>query len=721
MAVSRDTAAPAARVRSALADVRGAAARSRGFGTIRPRVTRLIQDFPGLALSLRRLKLDALAANQELVHLAVERMRANGMQVFLARTNQEALDYIRSVLSAPGLVVKSKSNMGKELHLAEALVGHGLEVIETDLGDRINQLAGTPGGHVLAPAASKDREEIRELFARELGRDLSSDPEVLVGAARESLRSFLERADYGVTGINALAAETGTVCLVENEGNIRAATVLPRVHVAVGGIHKIVRSLEDAVLVIRGASVFGAGQNLGNYVTCISGPGDGESGPEEMHVVLVDAGRSDAIARGYAEAFTCINCGSCLSFCPVYGQIGDAFGHRRVGGIGCLQTALLEGDEAGELDGASLCIKCGKCRTVCPVQLDTPGLLIRLQQERSRPNRGWIFPVMAATVADRRLLRVMGRFVRAYQKTGLQHFVRGSRVLLPLGLEPAEALLPDRPSPTFVPPLSLAAQGGERARVAFFRGCLADELLGGINRDTLDVLVVNGCRVSVPREQVCCGAIHMHAGDANKARELARRNIDAFRGDEIVVTNSGGCGYLLKLYGELLADDPAYARLARDFACRVRDLSEFLMALGLRDMAGIDPPVRVTYQDSCHLALGQGITEQPRHVLRSIPGVEFVEMESREACCGSGGLWGLKYPELSRRLRRIKLEDATMIGAPIMATGNPGCYLHLQGGEIEVMHIAELLAAGYRGGGVGAGWGGGCGLSRRRVRAGRAS
>lgn len=681
-----------------MADTRGAAARGRGFGIIRPHARDIVLEFPELAPALRTLKLEALAANQELVGLAVDRMRSNGIQVFLAHTNQEAVDYICSVLPAPGLVVKSKSNMGKELHLAEELGAHGLDVIETDLGDRINQLAGTPGGHVLAPAASKDREEIRELFARELGHDLPADPEALVGVAREGLRSFLERADYGVTGINALAAETGTVCLVENEGNIRAVTSLPRVHVAVAGINKIVRSLEDALLVIRGASVFGAAQNLGNYVTCISGPGDGTSGPEQMHVVLVDAGRSDAIAAGYAEAFACINCGSCLSFCPVYGQVGDAFGGRRVGGVGCLQTTLLDGAEAGETDGASLCIKCGTCRTVCPVQLDTPGLLTRLQEERNPPKRDWTSSIMTTLVADRRLLRATGRLIRAYQKTGLQRLVHATHLLRPLGLAPAEALLPNRSTAPFDPAPSLAAHGGERAQVAFFRGCLADELLAGVNKDTLDVLVVNGCRVRVPREQVCCGAIHEHAGDSAKTKELARRNIDAFRGEDMVVTNSGGCGALLKLYGELLADDPEYAQPAADFAGRVRDLSEFLAELGLRDMPGIDPPIRVTYQDSCHLAMGQGITEQPRRILHSIPGVEFVEMAPRESCCGSGGLWGLKYPELSQRLRQIMLEDAARSGASIVATGNPGCYLHLQGGRPEVAHLAQLLAAAYRGG-----------------------
>jgi L-lactate dehydrogenase complex protein LldF len=696
-----DGGTPRSRAKAALADGRAVAARGRGFAHLRPRVAQVIGENLEVAPSLRRLKLEALALNEQLVRQAMERMRANGMKVFLARTNQEAVDYVLSVMPAPGLVVKAKSNLGKELHLAEALLAGGLDVIETDLGDRINQLAGTPGGHVLAPAVSKDRGEIRELFERELGRALSSDPGVLVSAARESLRGYLERADYGLTGINSVAADTGTICLMENEGNIRSATALPRVHVAVAGIHKVMPTLEQAMMAIQGASLFAGGQSLANYVTCISGPGDGTAGPQEVHVVLVDNGRTQAVADGYAEAFACVNCGSCLNFCPVYELVGDTFGGRRIGGIGCLQTSLLDGVAAGDEDGASLCIKCGKCRTVCPVQLDTPGLLTRLQDERGLSRRDTITALMGAVVADPRLLRTMGRFVRLYQKTGLQPLVRRSGVLRPMGLEGAEALLPTHPAPKVDPVVSLAARGGERVRVAFFRGCLAGELLSQVNADTLEVLVTNGCRVSVPREQACCGAIHEHAGDKDKARELARQNIDAFRGDEVIVTNSGGCGVLLKLYGELLEDDPVYAGPARDFASRVRDLSEFLVDLGLREMPGIDPPVRVTYQDSCHLSLVQGIREQPREVLRSIPGVEFVEMDPRQACCGSGGLWGLKYPELSQRLRQIKLEDAELTGATIVATGNPGCYMHLQGGSVEVKHVVELLAAAYRGGSLG--------------------
>jgi len=227
---------------------------------------------------------------------------------------------------------------------------------------------------------------------------------------------------------------------------------------------------------------------------------------------------------------------------------------------------------------------------------------------------------------------------------------------------------------------------------------LGHEFLGRVTEATLEVLRRNGCVVITPREQVCCGAIHEHAGALEEAKALARKNIDAFRGNELIINNSGGCGATLKEYSRLLADDDNYAAAARQFASRVRDLAEFLDELGLAPPRGITPPVSVTYQDSCHLSLVQGVYDQPRRILSSIPGVDFRPMRPREFCCGSGGLWGLKYPELAERLRRIKLDDARATGAEVLVTGNPGCHMHLQGEDLPVVHLAEVLAAAYRGG-----------------------
>jgi glycolate oxidase iron-sulfur subunit len=261
-------------------------------------------------------------------------------------------------------------------------------------------------------------------------------------------------------------------------------------------------------------------------------------------------------------------------------------------------------------------------------------------------------------------------------------------------LAAAEVLLPARATRAALPAL-IEARGDERLKVNFFRGCLMDELLGDVNRDTVEVLARNGCRVALPEAQVCCGAMHAHTGELAQARELARRNINAFAGEDLIVSNSGGCGAQLKDYGTLLAGDEEYSERARRFSARVRDFSEFLAEIGPRPVPAL-PPLLVTYHDSCHLALVQEVTEPPRELLRAIPGVELIEMQPGEACCGSGGTWGLRHPELSGRLRDEKVEDAARTGAEVVVTNNPGCLLHLQDRDLRVAHIAELLAEAYR-------------------------
>ena len=343
---------------------------------------------------------------------------------------------------------------------------------------------------------------------------------------------------------------------MENEGNIRAATSLPRVHVAVAGIHKVVPTLEDAVRVTEGASRFGAGQVFGTYLSLISGPGDGVSGPEEVHLVLVDGGRSAYMDGPYREAFACINCGSCLNQCPTYAELGDAYGAgRRVGGVGTLQTALLDGVAVADADGASLCIGCGKCVTTCPVELDTPGLLDRLKDEVGLSPVPVSARLMMAAVEDRGRLRWLGRVARTWSSAGLRRAARASGLLRFARMEEAERLLPAEGQAARLPVVT-PARGRERAQVLFFRGCLMDELMGPVHEDCLSVLSINGCRVSLPEAQVCCGALHEHGGRLEAARALARRNIDAFTGNDVIVTDSGGCGAFLKGYGELLADEP---------------------------------------------------------------------------------------------------------------------------------------------------------------------
>lgn len=671
-------------------------ARAHGSGILRPRARAMRGRYPEMAGSMRAMKLAALRDGAALLRQAVDQLRANGFEVSVTSTAEEAVARVAAILEPPGLVVKSKSNLSKELHLRSGLERHGNTVIETDLGDRIVQLAGVQGFHVLSPADSVPRGTIRRVLSEQAGRELADSASDMVAGTRDAMRRYFLEADYGLTGANAIAADVGAICLVENEGNIRAASSLPRVHVVVAGIHKIVPTLEDAFRVVQGASVFGAGQRLGNYVSCITGPGDGVAGPERVHVVLVDDGRSRLLASGWEEAFACINCGACLSHCPTYAEVGDAFAFKRACGIGALQTALLDGPEAGALDGASLCIGCGACVRVCPVALDTPGLLDRLKEEVGLVPPALTVRLVRLGVAGRRRVGLVGSAGRAYLRSGLRPLVRRAG----LGRLPrpgaAESLLPAGAAAAKLPAF-VGARSQERARVLFFKGCLADELLGGTNRNTVEVIARNGGSVTIPEGQMCCGAVHAHTGDEATARRLARRNVDAFPGEDPIITNAGGCGAQLKLYGRILADDPDYRERAARFASRVRDLSEFLVDVGLENVPPL-PGVRLAYHDSCHLALCQGLTEEPRAVLRAIPGLELEEMPPGESCCGSGGLWSVQHPELGARLGRRRAALARESTAPTIVTGNPGCLLHLRSQGADVVHVADVLARAYAGG-----------------------
>jgi glycolate oxidase iron-sulfur subunit len=233
-------------------------------------------------------------------------------------------------------------------------------------------------------------------------------------------------------------------------------------------------------------------------------------------------------------------------------------------------------------------------------------------------------------------------------------------------------------------------------------GCIANVCFARLNEATVRVLQKNGCEVLVPSGQGCCGALHVHAGLRNEARGLARRNIDALAegGYDAILTNAAGCGSTLKEYGELLGGDPEYAPRAREFAGRMRDVTEFLASIELN--RGMKPlPLTVTYQDSCHLAHGQRIRTAPRKLLEAVPGLTFREMPLADLCCGSAGIYNVVQNAMSMEILKRKMEDVNRTGADVIATANPGCILQLRAGASmhgrgqRVVHVVELLDEAY--------------------------
>jgi len=336
----------------------------------------------------------------------------NGGQVYWASTAEEVCNIVVNIARRAGVreVVKAKSMLGEEVELNQALEGAGIRPVESDLGEFIIQLAGDRPAHIVAPAIHKTREDVSELFVAHLRAERTVVPEELTAIARRSLRENFQKAGMGVSGANFAVAETGTLVLVENEGNIRMCTTVPRLHVALVGIEKLVPRLADLGVFLRLLGRSGTGQTLTTYTSFLTGPRrSDEDGPEELHVVMVDNGRTAALADAkMREMLYCIRCGACLNTCPVYRKIGGhAYGWVYSGPIGALVTPTLMGIREGrELPFASSL--CGACREVCPVRINIPDLLLHLRSEAQTHA-----PVKAASLlSERHMFRLWAWVMR---------------------------------------------------------------------------------------------------------------------------------------------------------------------------------------------------------------------------------------------------------------------------------------------------------------------
>ncbi len=349
---------------------------------------------PELRSRVKARRMRTLAHLDRVLEQLTENIRARGGQVFFAATAEEANRYILALAQEKSVqrVVKGKSMLSAEIGIDAALENSGIEVVETDLGEFIVQIAGSTASHIIAPCIHMDRYQIGRLFADKLNIPYTDDPPTLTQAARTALREKLLTADMGLTGCNIACAETGQISLVSNEGNIRMATTMPKLHVALMGMERIAATLEEQgdllQLLTRGAAL----QKLSTYVSFVGGPrreGDPD-GPEEFHLVIIDNGRSRILADPeFREVLSCIRCGACLNICPVYGRIGGHAYHSPYSGpIGAVVTPLLQGinQHADLCKGESLC---GACRDVCPVENDLPRMLSALRHKLAYGDAAW--------------------------------------------------------------------------------------------------------------------------------------------------------------------------------------------------------------------------------------------------------------------------------------------------------------------------------------------
>lgn len=339
----------------------------------------------------RGIRLEALRHLDTYLAQATENLKRRGAQVHFAGDDAEANQIILQICQQAGArrIVKGKSMATEEIHLNHTLEEAGIETVETDLGEYIVQIAGEMPSHIIAPAIHKSREEIKALFEREAGEELSAETSELCAFARRHLREKFLTADVGITGGNFVVAETGTVAIVTNEGNGRMCSGVPRVHIAVVGIEKLVPNLADLGPLLAVLPRSTTGQRLTVYVHMMSGPrqADELDGPEEMHVVFLDNGRTKLLGGEFEEVLACIRCGACLDTCPVYRQTGGhEYGSPYSGPIGAVLSPLLWGMESfGHLAHASTL--CGACYDVCPVGIHLHDHLLRLRQLEVKEQR----------------------------------------------------------------------------------------------------------------------------------------------------------------------------------------------------------------------------------------------------------------------------------------------------------------------------------------------
>ena len=420
----------------------------------------------------------------------------------------------------------------------------------------------------------------------------------------------------------------------------------------------------------------------------------------------------------YSVLQQCMHCGMCLPTCPTYDQTKQERNSPR--GRIALMRAVADGaldvtqEFAGEM---SYCLGCLACQTACPAGVNYAELFETARSDIELANahpglarRFWRGLTLGFLFMHPRALRLLGRFTATYQRSGLESFVRRSGMLrlFPSSLrrlEPQTPRIAARFSNALIAPHEQPA-GQARYRVAMLTGCVQDLVFPDVNRDTVDVLLANGCSVDTPGVQPCCGSLHAHNGDLRRSRQLARQMIDVFPPDryDAIISNAGGCGSHLRHYGSLLADDPSYRGRARQWDERVRDVQEWLIEIGCRppQASPFGEQTTITYHESCHLVHGQKISQQPRAILRLLPGVSLVDLPESSWCCGAAGIYSITQPVQAEQLLGRKTANIVATGASLVATGNPGCHLQIARGlgdsasPIDVAHPVSLLACAYR-------------------------
>lgn len=672
-------------------------------------------DYEALRSRAHAIKEAAIARNAELLVELEQRVLTAGGHFFLAQSAEDARQYIANLARNKGvqLVVKSKSMTSEEIDVNHALEQLGIEVVETDLGERIIQLAGEHPSHLIVPAIHKSKEEIVQIFAENMDvPNPPSDAEGLTLLMRRDLRQRFITADMGITGANFVVAETGTVVLVENEGNIRLTTELPPVHVAVVGLEKIIPRFADLATLLELLPRSATGQLLTAYVSFISGVASSEildtgratqMREREFHLVILDNGRR-AAARDpeLRELLYCIRCGACLNACAPYRNVGGhVYGvHPYPGGIGCAWAYITSGHaEAKQING--LCTTCSRCTEVCPTKVDIPWLNTVIKQ-RNNQEFGAGFRQRVFARAD--LMGAAFSPVAPVANVGLRTMpARWSFALM--GIDP-EKRLPRYERETFTNwyrHRHSVSVGQSHRRVVLFVDCFMNHNLPQVGKAAVQVLEAAGVEIAVVHNS-CCGRPAMSQGLLEVPRRWAQQNLDKLghlveEGYDVVCVEPSCLSALRDDYRRLLEQTPSASdprlHLLEEHSY---DFAEYIVN-GVRDGS---LSLRLTPVHSAFVVHGHchqksiGIGSAPAEALRLIPDVTVHEVDA--LCCGMVGSFGYKqeYSDLSRAIGEELFEQLRAHGGEIVACGI-SCRSQIeQGLGRRVFHPAEILSRALR-------------------------
>ena len=628
----------------------------KAFKTTRDRQNENKVLFPDLDQRKERLKKtrDFSIGNKELLCQAIKNFEKNGFKVFYAKTKKDAIDFILKEIGDQKLVVKSKSNVTKEICLHEHLEEKGIEVIETDLGDYIIQLSTEKPAHPTGPACHLSRYDIAKIFSEAFGEELEPDPLILTKIGKEKIRNYIEKSKIGITGANAICAEEGAAIIINNEGNINLVQMREKKHIIVTSIDKLYPNIEEAINMLKLCTYYATGASITSYIEIIAGISKtadiekmlfkGMQGPEEVILVIVDNGRTEAFERGYKNLFYCIGCGNCLLDCPVYHVVGNEYGYKGyLGGRGTSASYFLEGPDTSLENGLFFCTTCNTCEVSCPVDIGNAEYSEKLRENASSMKK--IFPTHERIIEN----------------------IKKSKN--PFGVYATKEL----------------KEGNE---VVYFRGCMglyrekdiADATIRLLERANVSYALV---------DEVCCGSVALRTGNKKIAKELAKENLEKIKrtGANTVIFSCAGC---LRTF---IKDYPNFE------SSNLKLLHSSQYFLGLINEGRIKikdgKNLKLTFHDPCHMGRHLKIYDEPRNIIKGLPNVEFVEMKRTKEdsrCCGAGGGVKSLFGDLSTSMAKERIIDAKEVGADIIVSTCPFCKRNLKdASEIEVIDLSELL------------------------------